>query len=204
MFNFLKKKKKEPEKNVVETIEDFSSPLNTDSQIDWMKQQKWISDNFDINKRNILIMDDRKEIISSMIDDLKSLDESIIFNLDYYNIISVATKMAGFHVLDILEKAPDIEIHYALLDIILGGKRVVDGKRRMVDGVDVALEIYKQHQNSEILFFTGCIIEDTNDPSHFKNKFNKFTGEDIRDHIMTKDISFEEELVQLSTFFHRY
>ena len=201
MFSFFKKKEPEPETVIIEKVEDISG---FDSQINWMKEQKWISDDFDNNKKNILIMDDRHEIISSMIDDLRSLSESVIFNLDYYNIVSVSTKMAGFHVLDILEKAPDVEIHFALLDIILGGKREVEGRRRMVDGVDVALKIYEQYPNAEILFFSGCIIENSNDPSHFKNKFNKATSEDIRDHIMAKDISFKEQLQKLSTFFNGF
>jgi len=196
MFGFFKKNNK-PEIN--ETPDENS----VSTQIAFLKENNWIwpACEFDIKKDNILIMDDRPEIISSVIDDLRSLDASDVFHLDRYNLITVTTRMAGFQVLEILEKAPNIEIHYAILDIILGGKQVINDKRVMVDGVDIALKIYEKFPEAEIIFFTGCILENTDDPSHFKNKFKKSTGEDILSHILPKDISFKEELAKLSTFF---
>lgn len=173
-------------------------------QSDWLIENGWISGPYSKQKKTILIMDDREEIISSMIDDLKALDSTNSFFFDDYNIITVFTKMAGFDVIDIIEQAPDIEINYALLDIILGGKKVVDGVRIMVDGVDVAIKLYKRFSSIDILFFSGCIIESSDDPSHFKNRFEDFTGEDMNNYILPKDISFDEELKRLSEFFNGF
>lgn len=177
--------------------------MTIDEQIEWIKNENWCND-YDINKKTILIMDDREEIISSVLDDLAALDNTNNFFLEDYNILTVSSKMAGFSVLDILEKAPKIEINFALLDVILGGKKNIDGKRKMVDGVDVALAIWEKFPNADILFFSGCIIETNDDPFSFKNKFDKYTDDDMNNYLMPKDITFEQELSKLSNFFNGF
>ena len=177
--------------------------MTIDEQIEWIKNENWCND-YDPNKKTILIMDDREEIISSVLDDLAALDNTNNFFLEDYNILTVSSKMAGFSVLDILEKAPKIEINFALLDVILGGKKNIDGKRKMVDGVDVALAIWEKFPNADILFFSGCIIETNDDPFSFKNKFDKYTDDDMNNYLMPKDITFEQELNKLSNFFNGF
>ncbi len=177
--------------------------MTIDEQIEWIKNENWCND-YDTNKKTILIMDDREEIISSVLDDLAALDNTNNFFLEDYNILTVSSKMAGFSVLDILEKAPKIEINFALLDVILGGKKNIDGKRKMVDGVDVALAIWEKFPNADILFFSGCIIETNDDPFSFKNKFDKYTDDDMNNYLMPKDITFEQELTKLSNFFNGF
>ena len=177
--------------------------MTIDEQIEWIKNENWCND-YDTNKKTILIMDDREEIISSVLDDLAALDNTNNFFLEDYNILTVSSKMAGFSVLDILEKAPKIEINFALLDVILGGKKNIDGKRKMVDGVDVALAIWEKFPNADILFFSGCIIETNDDPFSFKNKFDKYTDDDMNNYLMPKDITFEQELSKLSNFFNGF
>lgn len=177
--------------------------MTIDEQIEWIKNENWCND-YDTNKKTILIMDDREEIISSVLDDLAALDNTNNFFLEDYNILTVSSKMAGFSVLDILEKAPKIEINFALLDVILGGKKNIDGKRKMVDGVDVALAIWEKFPNADILFFSGCIIETNDDPFNFKNKFDKYTDDDMNNYLMPKDITFGQELTKLSNFFNGF
>ncbi len=177
--------------------------MTIDEQIEWIKNENWCND-YDTNKKTILIMDDREEIISSVLDDLAALDNTNNFFLEDYNILTVSSKMAGFSVLDILEKAPKIEINFALLDVILGGKKNIDGKRKMVDGVDVALAIWEKFPNADILFFSGCIIETNDDPFSFKNKFDKYTDDDMNNYLMPKDITFGQELTKLSNFFNGF
>lgn len=203
MFWFFNKKEKVPHifDNTDVNIDPKSNIMDLNDQIKWLQQNQWCSD-YDVTKKNILIMDDRIEIISSIIDDLTSLNESNSFFIDEYNILSVSSKMAGFHVIDILNYAPDIEINYALLDIILGGKKMVNDKKYMVDGVDVALEIWDHFPAADILFFSGCIIENNIDPLNFKNKFDNYTGEDMNDFIIPKDASFDQELHRLLNFFN--
>ncbi len=177
--------------------------MTIDEQIEWIKNENWCND-YDTNKKTILIMDDREEIISSVLDDLAALDNTNNFFLEDYNILTVSSKMAGFSVLDILEKAPKIEINFALLDVILGGKKNIDGKRKMVDGVDVALAIWEKFPNADILFFSGCIIETNDDPFSFKNKFDKYTDDDMNNYLIPKDITFGQELTKLSNFFNGF
>lgn len=184
-------------------INNNNNNMTIDEQIEWIKNENWCND-YDTNKKTILIMDDREEIISSVLDDLAALDNTNNFFLEDYNILTVSSKMAGFSVLDILEKAPKIEIKFALLDVILGGKKNIDGKRKMVDGVDVAIAIWEKFPNADILFFSGCIIETNDDPFSFKNKFDKYTDDDMNNYLMPKDITFEQELTKLSNFFNGF
>ena len=184
-------------------INNNNNNMTIDEQIEWIKNENWCND-YDTNKKTILIMDDHEEIISSVLDDLAALDNTNNFFLEDYNILTVSSKMAGFSVLDILEKAPKIEINFALLDVILGGKKNIDGKRKMVDGVDVALAIWEKFPNADILFFSGCIIETNDDPFSFKNKFDKYTDDDMNNYLMPKDITFGQELTKLSNFFNGF
>ncbi len=203
MFSFFKNKKntQEPIKNdEIQTI--VSTDLSIQSQ--WLVNNGWLKENYDKNKKTILIMDDREEIISSILDDLKSLERSGDFFINDYNILTVFTKMAGFDVLRIIDEAKEIEIHYALLDIILGGKKLVGDKRKMIDGVDVAINLYQRFNSIDILFFTGCIVDNSNDPTNFKNKFEKFMGDSISKYMMPKDIPFDEEMKRLSAFFNGF
>lgn len=213
MFGLFKKKKSEdvlPLDNVPTTQTEkeitpvTQSKKSIEEQSKWLIENGWMSTPYIKQKKTILIMDDREEIVSSIIDDLKALDASNSFFIDDYNIITTFSKMAGFHVIDIIENAPDIEINYALLDIVLGGKKVVDGVRTMVDGVDVAIRLYKRFSSIDILFFSGCIIESSDDPSHFRNRFESFTGDDMNAYILQKDVSFDEELKRLSQLFNGF
>lgn len=204
MFSmFFGKKNNIVEPTTTVKINNNNNNMTIDEQIEWIKNENWCND-YDTNKKTILIMDDREEIISSVLDDLAALDNTNNFFLEDYNILTVSSKMAGFSVLDILEKAPKIEINFALLDVILGGKKNIDGKRKMVDGVDVALAIWEKFPNADILFFSGCIIETNDDPFSFKNKFDKYTDDDMNNYLMPKDITFEQELNKLSNFFNGF
>ena len=204
MFSmFFGKKNNIVEPTTTSKINNNNIIMTIDEQIEWIKNENWCNE-YDTNKKTILIMDDREEIISSVLDDLAALDNTNNFFLEDYNILTVSSKMAGFSVLDILEKAPKIEINFALLDVILGGKKNIDGKRKMVDGVDVAIAIWEKFPNADILFFSGCIIETNDDPFSFKNKFDKYTDDDMNNYLMPKDITFEQELTKLSNFFNGF
>jgi len=205
MFNFNFFKKKKPIDEICKEEIEKPIKMSLEEQFLWIKNQGWLlNENFNINNENILIMDDRNEIISSIMDDLYSLDEQTSFNINNYNILSTTTKMAGFYVLDILEKAPDIVINYALLDIILGGKKITDEKRIMVDGVDIAIQIWERFPQSNILFVTGCIIENSPDKSNFKYKFDKYTNDDLNNYLLSKVVEFDTILEKLSNFFNVY
>jgi hypothetical protein len=209
MFGNLFKKNKGKENVEVKSegkkTEDKTNEKSYDDQIDWLLDNDWlVGDEYSKNSKNILVMDDKDDIISAVLDDLGSLDKTNDFFLYEYNIITTTTKMAGFDVLDILENAPDVKIDFALLDIILGGKKIVDGKRKMVDGVDVAIEIWEHFPNADILFFSGCIIEPSDDPTSFKNKFDDYTDDDLSNYMLPKDIAFNEELKRLTYFFNGY
>ena len=205
MFNFFSKRKKTKKDNneITNDCKDTSSNININSQIEFLKKNGWLKyEDFSLEKSNLLLMDDKYAIISAVIDDLENLNDSNSFHLEDYNIITVSSKMAGFDVLDILQNSPDIIIDYAFLDIILGGKKVINDKRIMIDGVDVAIQIWNKFPQAQILFFSGCIIEPSNDKSHFTSRFKTYRGEDLNNYILSKDINFDSASERLKRFFN--
>lgn len=203
-FNLFKRNKNNDciDMNINAEIESTDFKKNVRIQFNWLKEKGWLLNNFDISKKNILIMDDKENVVSSVIDELTSLENYSTFNIDNYNIICLHSKEAGFHALEILEHAPDIEIDYALLDIILGGKQKINDHIIMLDGVDVAIKIWEKFPQAEILFITGCLIEDTSDKMHFKTKFDNYTQDDLNNYILSKDLGFDEGLKVLIKFFN--
>lgn len=202
MFDFLFKRDKNNKATVSNTVENSKNSFESlNEQVSWLITNGWLVDSkYNKENKNILIMDDSEEIILSILDDLRSID-SPHFNLSKFNIITVSTKMAGFDVLEIIKNADRIKIDFALLDIVLGGKKDIDGIRKMLDGVDIAIELLKNNPAVHLLFFSGCIIEETNDSLHFRTRFENFVGEDMNDYIIPKDIDFEDGLNKLTKFF---
>jgi len=204
MFEFFKKNKNKDE-NICkesENISEKSEVLN--NQIKLLKDNNWLYSDYKIGNKNILIMDDNESIISTVMDQLYTLDDTSIFNIDDYNIITVYSIMAAFNVIEILEYAPNIEIHFALLDLVIGGKKRINDKLVQYDGLDTAIKIWEKFPNAKILFLSGCIIEPKDDPSNFKERFFKFYGEDMDRFVIQKGIKFNTETEDLRLFFNGF
>jgi hypothetical protein len=140
------------------------------------------------NKKNILVMDDSPIMTMLIEKDLhkifnnkdKILDPllkemnrrqyteikmsqvlDILHSLKEENyIITIANgDKCGYAVKNTVEQNPDFIVHYAILDIILGGI-IINEKDEFeyIDGVDVG-EVLLEKYNTNVLFHTGCSLD---------------------------------------------
>ena len=89
-----------------------------------------IINNYNPNKKTIIIIDDSKGIISVIEDFLKEVELNKDINLNDYNILTFYDKYAPFvlkETLETLSENYNIKIDYAIIDIVLPGKIRVDG-----------------------------------------------------------------------------
>lgn len=186
----------------VEQLKTFEPVENDNITLEEYLSLHGICTEFNDTLNNLIIMDDREEIVESLIDEMFLLSkQDRLFNIESLNILKFSGKMAGFNVVELLNRFKDIEIEFALLDIVLGGKKMVGDKRLMLDGVDVALKIFETSPDCKILFFSGCFDESVNEQP-FGIKFFKNTGNNIYEYSMPKDVSIFEEKERLKEFFN--
>lgn len=104
------------------------------------------------------------------------------FDINNYNIIMCTGKMAAFQVMKLLEN--NTRIDKAFLDILIGGYNIHNNKTTILDGIDVAKEIYTYNESSEVLFYSGCSLSEDSD-EYIKSK--KELNKDIRKMVLSKD-----------------
>jgi CheY-like chemotaxis protein len=169
------------------------------------------------DRLNILVMDDSEGNADITIEDLQELielsvalrngieslnqeDKDFISTLSNYqmtnlhtlslfkpNIIKATGDMAAFEVLHSLRSSKCI-IHFAILDIIIGGMNQIDGKTKILDGIDVAKEI--MDRGGIALFYSGCSIDADSSES---KKTRQLLHKDIQNMIIEKTSSFEDK-----------
>jgi CheY-like chemotaxis protein len=182
------------------------------------------------DRLNILVMDDSEDNADITIEDLQELielsaalrngieslnqaDKDFISTLSNSqmtnlhtlslfnpNIIKATGDMAAFEVLYSLRSCKSI-IHFAILDIIIGGMNQIDGKTKILDGIDVAKEIMER--GGTALFYSGCSVDIDSSES---KKTRQLLHEDIQNMIIEKTSSFEDKkkiiLKSLNFFMH--
>lgn len=117
---------------------------------------------YDPNKKTILIMDDFEGIISIVLDDFDIISK--IYGLDIktdFNILCSTGNFAAFDVMNFLDKSSK-KIDFAILDITLGGMDVRDNEIIELDGVDVAFKLQDRNPDFKVLFCTGHNITKKN------------------------------------------
>jgi len=143
---------------------------------------KRLIENYDLTKKNILIIDDSKGIIS-MINDF--LDECL--NVKDYNVLSFFQKYAPFIMMKTFSQMNMKSIDFAIIDIVLPGKMQIKNKYVKYDGIDVAIYLYEKYNCKNFLFYTGNLNGEFSDYFEEKSeKFEKYFGRDIHDFIVYK------------------
>jgi len=184
-----------------------SKEINKIKFIEYIKRENILyNDEYDENKKNVLVMDDKKDIVDGVIDDMFILDDKKLIDINDYNIFTFYGKMAAFNIIEFLDKFENyLKIDYAVLDIIVGGKRFKDGKKVILDGIDVAYELKKRYENVFVVFYTGCMIENEDDllmNISYVEKFKKYFGDSIYNYLISKSENIDDELEYLHKFFN--
>lgn len=150
------------------------------------------------NRKNIFILDDICEIVQILEEDFKKYLEKV-GRLDDFNLIPMCRKTVGFDVLSIAVNHPEISIDAIMSDIVFGGNEKINGKKIIIDGIDVVIMLKSLNDKLNYLLFTGNVFGENMETSHsFSKKFEKSMGEPIFDHVLIKDaqIIFEDSIFE--------
>lgn len=91
-------------------------------------------------------------------------------------------------------------IHYAFLDIIIGGYNMKDGIGQIPDGIDVAKDLIDSNPDVKVLFYSGCSVD--SESQEFK-KCKSSLNKDINNMIIMKNNDLLEKKMQLVKFLSR-
>jgi CheY-like chemotaxis protein len=191
MFAQLKKwfyAKKNHNELVIDITDIIPQKIEEDIKIPEVR----IIDSFDSSKPSILIVDDQKGIIS-IIEDY--MDECGI-NEKEYNILSFYGSHAAFVMQETLEKLIEkglTKLDIAVVDIVLPGKKKVDGKYTKCDGIDVVIWLNKHLNLTNFVFYTGNVVSAYVGFINEKtDKFQAYFNKDMKDHIIYKGTGSDE------------
>lgn len=158
----------------------------------------------DESKETILLLDDNTGVLSFLMDDLKILRKKKLFDYKKYNILTFDSKLAGFKLRATLLSQQPLNIKFAIFDITLGGTLFSDdGENISLDGVDCYIDVAKEYPDTKYIFYTGNKLN----PYIKKNeqiikKFNDFTNDDIKSHVLFKTtLNREQRQEYLLKFF---
>jgi hypothetical protein len=167
-----------------ETVGHGKNKIGFEENTDLIKD---IRNNIVEGRKNIFILDDVCDIVGILRDELTN-SLRIANKLDKVNIHSLCNRSVGFDMLSILANHKDISVEYLITDITFGGNEKINGKKIIVDGIDVLIIAKNTLTIDEYVIFTGNILSESNVNSYnFAKKFEKYLGESILDHAIIKD-----------------
>lgn len=180
----LVSKKQEP---LTEEEEFLRELLPEKGDYDFSLPVKRVIENFDPAKKNLVIIDDSKGIVSVVQDMLEELHKEGRINIEEYNVLPFFDKYAPFVMEETLNELGDIKVDLAIIDIILPGKMKRDGKYFKKDGVDVAHVLNRKYGCENFVFFTGNVVSEYIEFIREKvERFHKYFGKHIKEHMIFK------------------
>ncbi len=146
-----------------------------------------IKSNIDVNKKNIFILDDVEEIVDILSNEFSNSLKK--YNkIDEFNIIKLHTPLVGFDMVSILANHDDITVYGLITDITFGGNERLNGKKIILDGIDILILTKMKFDNLKFLIFTGNILSENNIKNYnFALKFEKYFNDNILKYTIIKD-----------------
>jgi len=172
LFNIIKALFKKKEVEVMAECVDMSRICADKHEVDLKIPIERIINEYDPAKKNIIIIDDSRGIVSIIEDIINDIEKEGIINLDEYNILTFYDKYAPFVLKRTLESIDIDKIDYAIIDIVLPGKMNLGDKLTRLDGIDVAILLNEEYKCHNLCFYTGNVISEYVD--YIKLKVNKF------------------------------
>lgn len=191
IFNFFTHKKRVEETIHQLNISDIKSHFSSIRPDDEYVEDTFLIDKIKSilkpNRKNVFIIDDNCEIVKIVTSDfnnyLKTIDR-----VDDFNVIQMCKKTAGFDMLSIIAKYPEIRIDGLIADIILGGNEKINGKKIIVDAVDLVILLKSINPDVKYSLFTGTPFSAKNENgSRVATKFENFFEESILSVTFMKD-----------------
>lgn len=112
--------------------------------------------------------------------------------LEFYDIISAEGELGAFSIKNYLKNGGKCDI--AILDLIIGGVQIENGRIVSLNGIDVADLIWKNYPECNINFFTGCVLDKKSEETI---QFRKLTGQEIGRYVIPKDPNIIERRIKI-------
>ena len=181
---------------------DVMDILPTEDEYDFSDPIGRISSKNDKSKKNFIIIDDSKGIVSILEDTLEELENEGEIDLSGYNIMTFYNRYAPFILKGTLKKLEPTKVDLAIIDIVLPGKVRVNGEFKRMDGIDVAVLLHEKYDCNNFVFFTGNVVSDYIEYIQEKvDRFKNVFGKDIESHIIFKseldDSETKEKFINL-------
>lgn len=158
----------------------------------------------DPSKKNVLIVDDTTDVSFIYQRYLNIIKRRTIKNpyMDF-NIVSSIGNNCGLIAFKFLKDKP---IDSAILDLTLGYLvRTGDSDYIVLDGVDIAIEIWKRYPTAKIIFWTANALNKTNMALNtYSKKFKYVTGKKLEDYYVSKGDTELHKKLYLLLYGDRY
>lgn len=179
---------------------ELPAKLNRKEIIDSIDYTKFKSLEYDNTKQKTLLLVDDIEISEFLykadFDGLLSM-----YKLDVmkeYNYVKALGPVCGYSAINFI-RTSEVLITHAILDLTLGHIEIVsDGTYIEVDGVDIAIELYKHNPDVKILFSTAHSLDNKNSTvKYYFNKLQEATGRSLLDLYLNKNGDRKDSLYNL-------
>lgn len=115
------------------------------------------------------------------------------FDIKNYNIIQFTGDKCGYEVIQSVSESNAV-IHYAILDIILGGVVINEEDAfQIIDGIDVGKFLIDNYPPARIMFHTGCSMNNSKEEA----KYNKLIGCNTNVHVTIKGLDHIERYADM-------
>ena len=182
---------KKQQKSIYEDIMPYKNEVNLSLRV-----QDVISKYNGPYDQNIVIIDDSYGIV----DVVKEYVEKILLSNEIFKttgVLAVAGIHAPFVLTEVLKELELKKIDYAIIDIVLPGKMIINNQNVKFDGIDVAIHLHKNYGCTNFCFYSGNVVSEYVEfigekMKKFTNHFNK----DLRDYIIYKGNLNETQTIQ--------
>ena len=142
---------------------------------------------FDEDKDTFLIIDDHAGVISFLMDDMDYFCDEGFIDRDKVNILPITSVNAAFTLKLLYEKLPRLNIKWAIIDITLGGSKMLPEGNIKYTGVDVFEMIHKVTPDVSFVFYTGNNLNPyIKSNEKLIEQFKDITGNNIKDYVLFK------------------
>lgn len=186
----------------------FSKPVPLELPV--KLNRKEIIDSIDYNKfksleyvnktqKTLLLVDDieiSEFLYKADFDGLLSMYKLDVMN--EYNYVKALGPVCGYSAINFI-RTSEVLITHAILDLTLGHIEIVsDGTYIEVDGVDIAIELYRHNPDVKILFSTAHSLDNKNSTvKYYFNKLQEATGRSLLDLYLNKNGDRKDSLYNL-------
>lgn len=174
--------------------------LNRKEIIDSIDYTKFKSLEYVNTKQKTLLLVDDIEISEFLykadFDGLLSMYKLDVMN--EYNYVKALGPVCGYSAINFI-RTSEVLITHAILDLTLGHIEIVsDGTYIEVDGVDIAIELYRHNPDVKILFSTAHSLDNKNSTvNYYFNKLQEATGRSLLDLYLNKNGDRKDSLYNL-------